>query len=322
MRARWLKIPESATSPEVRGFAVDSPEQADHLTRVGRTFLTGYHAALATPDRSGPEALAERLLVAVEPGWRGFAFEGAGMALALLDYLSLAPAPGRGTRLERFLAGPAFGHRYLVHVGAGWTLARVPRRLGTFLERFDRRYRWLVVDGYGFHHGYFGWRRSVRRAAVPRRLRGYARRAFDQGLGRSLWFVCGASPERIATAIAGFEPARQGDLWSGVGLACAYAGGVAAAAVERLAELAGTAAPELAQGAAFAARARLAADDPTPQAELACRVLCGASAPEAAAVTERAGEEAERHAEDAATPAYEVWRLRTRQLLLARGAAA
>jgi len=45
------------------------------------------------------------------------------------------------------------------------------------------------MDGFGFHEGYFQWSRSVRKKALPKGVNGYALRAFDQGLGRSLWFV-------------------------------------------------------------------------------------------------------------------------------------
>lgn len=312
----FLSISEAVASPEARGFAVDSPAVSEHLGRIGRTFLAGYHATLETHGRGGPDALARRL-DGFETGWRGFAFEGAGMALALLDYLTLPRAAGPCTRLRRFVEGPAWKHRYLLHVGAGWTLARVPRRLAPFLRRMEPRYRWLPVDGYGFHHGYFGWRRSVRRQRVPRRLRGYARRAFDQGLGRSLWFVFGASPERIGAALDAFPEARRRDLWSGVGLAATFAGGVAPEAFARLRGLAGPWVQDLAQGAAFAAEARLAADDPPPHLEAAARTLCGVGAATAAELTRRAGESAEDAPEDSGEPLYERWRRRTRELLLA-----
>src|ERR1039457_1019400 len=92
----------------------------------------------------------------------------------------------------------------------------------------------------------------------PKKFRGGVagspRRAFDQGLGRSLWFVEGADASRIAAAISSFPKARQPDLWSGVGLACAYAGGRDQAHLELLRETAGPYVAQVAQGAAFAAK--------------------------------------------------------------------
>ncbi len=305
----WGISPEE-TRPERRGFTVDDPGTAERLARVGTTFLVGYHSALTDPR---PEPLAD-CLDALETGWRGFAYEGAGLGLALLDALS--PWPAR--RLRRFVAGPAARHRYLVYVGAGWTLARLPRRLGPMLAGLgDTLLQWLALDGYGFHHGFFDWRRSVVEPRwVPRRLTGYARRAFDLGLGRSLWFVHGMDPGRIATSIDGFAAERRGPLWSGVGLACAFAGGLSPEGVAELRRRAGAYAPDAAQGAAFGARAHLEADDEPDHLEEVCRALCGMSSRDAQALTEAA--EAGLPADDGflhnPDPAYEVWRRRTRRV--------
>jgi hypothetical protein len=100
----------------------------------------------------------------------------------------------------------------MLHVGAGWALARLPRRVESNLYRFDPLLRWLVLDGYGFHQGYFHWRRFVARQERPKRLSPYALRAFGQGLGRSLWFVNGAEAGRVARCIAGVTPERRSDL--------------------------------------------------------------------------------------------------------------
>jgi hypothetical protein len=56
------------------------------LERIGRTFLEGYHASL---EEDEPGRLVDRL-DGVEPEFRGFAFEGAAMGLALADHLSKA----------------------------------------------------------------------------------------------------------------------------------------------------------------------------------------------------------------------------------------
>src|SRR5262249_18493481 len=149
--------------------------------------------------------------------------------------------------------------------------------------------------------------RRVLRGEIPGALDGYAQRAFDQGLGRSLWFGEGADPGRIAAAISKLAPGRRADLWSGVGLAAAYAGGVGAAALDSLRRNAEAFAPHVAQGAAFAAKARERAGNPAPHTALACRVLCGLDCAEAARVTDEALDPLP---EDGKDPAFEVWRAR------------
>jgi enediyne biosynthesis protein E3 len=276
----------------------------ERLESVGRCFVAGYHAAL---EESGETAVAARIDVEVEREFQGFAYEGAGMALALLDALT-PPLMGRHDRLARFLAGPGDPHAYIVNVGAGWILARLPLAPERLLARLDPLLGWLALDGYGFHEGFFHAPRTVARQEVPGKLRGYARRGFDQGLGRSLWFVEGADVERIPRTVGAFPAGRQPDLWAGVGLAAAYAGGRSRAEIEALRRAAGPCLPQLAQGAAFAVKARQRAGNLAAHTELAAQVICGTGAERAAEVPDQAleGLPADRPGE----PAFEVWRRR------------
>ncbi len=292
-----------------RGFHEGATVARHRLEQSGRTFLQGYHAALEKDDL---KTLNLRLS-SMDLEFRGFAFEGAAMGLALLDSLT----PWRKNRWQAFVRGPGAAHMYMVHVGVGWVIARLPwlrRQIERPLERLDPLLRWLAIDGYGFHEGYFHWPRYVRDQAISDRLTGYARRAFDQGLGRSLWFVEGADVGRIPATIETFDSTRHADLWSGVGLACAYAGGIDRAAVELLRTAAGEFLPQLAQGAAFAAKARQKAGNPVPHTELACQVFCNMSANEAASITDAA---LENLPPDHLEPSYEVWRRRIQAQFLA-----
>lgn len=296
MLNRLLRISPEETRFARRGFRIPCDAARERLERVGAAFLEGYHAALID---EGMERLSARLS-AVEREFRGFAFEGAAMALDLLDQL----APWKTPRLPVFVDGPGNPHVYMVHVGIGWSMARLPWRVERRLSRLDPVLRWLVLDGYGFHEGYFHWPRYADGTARPRRLQGYGLRAFDQGLGRSLWFVGGADAEWIAGMIATFPESRRADLWSGAGLACAYAGGADPPEILRLRLAATGYYPHLAQGAVFAAGARNRAGNPAEHTELACQLLCDLSAEKAAAVSVAT----RRHAREDREPAYEVWR--------------
>jgi hypothetical protein len=269
-----LKIDLREAEFSRRGFTCPEPTLQQHLERVGKTFLHGYHTALAQPDQDKLAAgLGE-----VELEYQGFAYEGAAMALALLDGIT----PWKH-RFAEFLAGAGKHHVYMLHVGSGWAYARLPwlrRRIESQLQRFHPVLCWLAIDGYGFHEGYFHWHSSLRRKIEA--LSPHARHVFYQGLGRSLWFVKGADVTKIARTISAFAPQYHADAWSGVGLACAYAGGISRAEVARLHDCAAPFHAALAQGAAFAAKARLRAGNPTRQTEIACEVFCGISADQAA----------------------------------------
>jgi hypothetical protein len=163
------------------------------------------------------------------------------------------------------------------------------------------------VDGYGFHEGFFAWKRTVEKQLRPTSFSSYALRLFDQGLGRALWFASGGLVDRIVSLIASFPEERRADLWSGVGLASAYAGGASRSEIERLLSIARPYQLQLARGAAVAAKGRQQAGNPTAHTELACQVYGGVSSTEAAQIID---ETSANLPPDGAEPAYEVWRQR------------
>ncbi|TDD83507.1 DUF1702 family protein [Actinomadura darangshiensis] len=308
LRSRILTPSISATKMSVRGFRVKDYESQAVLETIGRTFLTGYAAATRVPSMG--EVAAE--LADVPTRFRGFAYEGAAMGLAMLDGL-----PGGGKRrVAEFLDGAGRDHVYMVYVGVGWAAARLPGFRRSRLAAPDPLLRWLALDGYGFHQAYFRTGRYVDGQAVdpvswPVYRAPYAGRAVDQGIGRALWFVCGTDPRLVADRIEAFAEDRRGDLYSGAGLAAGYAGGADEKELRVLRERAGRYRPQLAQGCAFAAEARLRAELLVPHVELATEVLCSTTPQEAARVcTERMPARPADSAADARAevPAYEAWR--------------
>ena len=271
----------------------------ERLELVGVVFLQGYQLAL---EENNPRELVARLNL-LDAELLGFAFEGAAMSLALQDMLT----PWKKDRWLCFMQSGGAGHTYMSHVGVGWAQARLQRWRASRPRLTDPLLRWLAIDGYGFHEGYFHWQRFIKDRSLPERLAGYSRRVFDQGLGRSLWFVNGADVERIAATINSFTAARRADLWSGVGLACAYAGGVDRSSIKALKAAAPLYKAQVAQGVCFAAKTRQRAGNPVEHTELACRILCDLSADDAAALTDLA---LKNLPGDGAVPAYEIWRQR------------
>lgn len=307
IRRALFGIPLAETTFARRGFQPTTSAAQARLEGIGATFVEGYHAALEDDD---PHRLADRLND-VAPTLRGFAFEGAGMGLAIADFA----APWRASRWRAFVDGPGDPHRYVVHVGLGWALARLPFGAARTLARVDPLLRWLVLDGYGFHQGYFHAERFITRLETPLAQGGwaqdaYAGRALDQGLGRSLWFALGGDVARVTAQIETFPPDRRADLWSGIGLATAYAGGVDQSGLETLLWAAGRNWTHVVQGTAFAAKAMARAGASPAHTALACDVVCDLSVEAAAGITDDALVDL---SADDAVPAYETWRARIRQ---------
>jgi len=279
---RFLEINLREVEFDRRGFTCSNQAVRDHLETIGRTFLQGYSAAMARDDQN---SLASELYQ-IQPEQRGFAYEGAAMALVLQDAIAF-----RSDQFLRFAKGAGSRHIYMLHVGAGWAYARLPwtrRRIERAFAKLDPVLRWLAIDGYGFHQGYFEGKTQAISDLSTSRLSEHGRHVFYQGLGRSLWFIDGADVHRIRHSISQFSPLYHDDAWSGVGLACAYAGGIALAAISELRQESGLYAAALAQGAAFAAKARQLAGNPAPHTDMACSVICQMPAEQAAALCDTA----------------------------------
>ncbi|MFI7120181.1 DUF1702 family protein [Amycolatopsis sp. NPDC049868] len=291
-----------------RGFPVEKPKR--RLEAIPQAVVCGFEWAIDCHDQWEVEAR----LALVEQELRGFAYEGATMAFTILD------AMGRGRRTRALLDGPGQPHLLLAYIGIGFAMARLPRPLWKKVlpdlapGPFHPTMSWLAVDGYGFDLAYFHTRRWVDRQesvtaypwqGCPR----YFPRAFDQGLGRALWFIHNGDVSNTAAAVNRFAEHRRADLWSGVGLAATFAGGCPASDAIALRELAAGHAPSLALGSVFATSARAAAGYlPSHTTETGAE-LTGLSSTEAVELAMRTAVSSEG---DGSSPAYELWRERIR----------
>jgi enediyne biosynthesis protein E3 len=305
LRLRILGVDDEEVSMERRGFVPVDERAREQLETIARTFLVGYRLAIVLTDH---EELARRL-EETELEFRGFAHEGAAMGLTVLDGLM----PLR-RRLRTFLSGPGYPYAWMAPIGFGWARAQMHRRPRRPQPLVDPLLDWFALDGAGFHDGFFHPERFIEEQRKPA-LRETAARVYDQGIGRSLWFVQGADVEQIAATIGSFPVGRQADLWSGLSSAATYAGGVEREALERLVELGRDYRLEVAQGAAFAIKARLAGGNPTPHTDAAAEVFCQLPTVESARLADVALE----GLRVAGHPSpYDAWRQRVQDLLAAK----
>ncbi|MEH1028454.1 DUF1702 family protein [Micromonospora profundi] len=294
-----------------RGFPVTPGPVTRRLEAIPQAVICGFEWGIDMRDQWE----LERRLELVEPEMRGFAYEGAAMALTVIDAM---PGPRRHRARELF-AGSGRPHTFLNYIGIGFAMARLPRPLwkGVLPDLADTPYypmSWLAVDGYGFDRAYFETERWVTRQellpAYPWQGRAdYFPRAVDQGIGRALWFIHGAGAADVAAAVRRFASARQADLWSGVGLAATFAGGADLGSLRSLVDAAGEDHAHLAQGAVFAAKARHFSGFQPAHTEVALTALAGMSVEAAAALADDVAVDS---LADDAEPDYEVWRRRIR----------
>jgi hypothetical protein len=295
---RLLRLSPDEATFRRRQFRSTDPSKQSALELAGRTFVGGYNMALAADC---PEDVLQHVH-RVAPDLRGFAVEGAAMGCAIADIL-----PFRKQSLSEHLQTFERDFSYLTHVGAGWALARVPWRRAAIFALLDPLHYWLAYDGLGFHDTFFNHRRIL--AGWRRQATAYAARAYDQGVGRALWFVGGGSIVAAAELVCKFPGSRQGDLWSGLGLAVAYAGPADEAELVLARQISGEHGIHFGLGVAFACEARARARHIPPHTDLAARSLTGIGAAELSkSVREARGN---LPADTADTPAYEIWRRRT-----------
>jgi SagB-type dehydrogenase family enzyme len=306
LRCRIFLPDQSEVTFERRGWTAVEPTRQANLEKVGRKFLEGFEYGMAGRQLADIESSLET----VEPAFRGFAYEGCAMALAVRD--GIRPTGRHWVR--DLLASRGANHVYMAYIGVGWAMARLPKLRWRAIEPHDPLLRWLALDGYGFHQAYFRTQQYVwgqRQDRIPGwEPHWYASRVADQGMGRALWFVNGSDVQRVASTIEAFPQSRRGDLWSGASLASVYAGGADAGELSDMVRLAGPYRSYAAQGAAFAAKARLLAGLVTPGTELGVKVHCDMSVEEAAAVTDEAIDGLP--SDEGDTPRFEIWRERIR----------
>jgi SagB-type dehydrogenase family enzyme len=306
LRCRIFLPDQSEVTFERRGWTAVEPTRQANLEKVGRKFLEGFEYGMAGRQLADIESSLET----VEPAFRGFAYEGCAMALAVRDGIR----PSGRHWVRDLLASRGANHIYMAYIGVGWAMARLPKLRWRAIEPHDPLLRWLALDGYGFHQAYFRTQQYVwgqRQDRIPGwEPHWYASRVADQGMGRALWFVDGSDVQRVASTIEAFPQSRRGDLWSGASLASVYAGGADAGELSDMVRLAGPYRSYAAQGAAFAAKARLLAGLVTPGTELGVKVHCDMSVEEAAAVTDEALDGLP--SDEGDTPRFEIWRERIR----------
>ncbi len=234
-----------------------------------------------------------------DPEFRSIAYEGASMAIALKDLT-------KGDTLNLWNSFSEHGgvnHTSQIYAGLGWAIAHQGHTVLPFFETLSPLMRYCVLDGCGYYDGIFKQRQTIKNKKFPEIFHGYLLEAYDQGVGRSLWYILKGEVGKITETIKTFSIIRHSALWRGIGVACAYVGGCDEMQLRSLLSFAGKHHIQLAISAVLVSRSRIQANTLTPDVELACRIFCNLSAEEALLLTVRSEPDALIDVDDA----YERW---------------
>jgi enediyne biosynthesis protein E3 len=213
-----------------------------------------FKAAREVAEREGRSAMLSEHLAHASEYCRSVAFEGAAMGLALRDF----------SQWENLLTHEGVTHAVQVHIGLGWALAEQQRPLPENPTWPDSD---SVADGYGYYHGLFRRRLTIRTQGMPDGLSEAELPAFDRGVGRSMWYICKGDVEQLRTMVTAFPGSRHPALWLGVGIAVAFVGGCSDAQLEEVAQASSIHRATLLEGAQRALASRTFAGTPTQDAE-------------------------------------------------------
>jgi flavin-dependent dehydrogenase len=179
----------------------DGPARA-RTERAVLAFARGAQLARALADLG---ALGQALALEHEISW-----EGAGVVTAL------------DGRFEALLAAER-EHAAWLYIGLGWADALTLRGAVVPARDADEA-AWLRLDGCGF---WLGLRHGARIGEASHRPASeHAAAYFDQGVGRSLYFVHGGAAAALERAVAARGQRRARALWIGVGIAAQITGGI------------------------------------------------------------------------------------------------
>jgi hypothetical protein len=186
------------------------------MEEIRQTFL---QARSVTASAESVAGLLEALGKTNAP-YRPVAHEGAAMELALKDFSTnsdLSLWNSFLTKSETYLISHA-------HIGLGWAVAHQEISPSPVLVNMRSMMKFYFFDGWGYYDGTFKQRHAIRNKKMPEALDQKHLHAYDQGIGRSIWYSCLGKIDRVKEVISSFTAERQKDLWRGIGIGCSFVG--------------------------------------------------------------------------------------------------
>ena len=203
--------------------------------------------------------------------FRSLAYESAAMGLAVEDLKQ----GNKFSKWQDFSDQFSAQHGSQIHVGLGWAFAKTEQSTLSFLSTLNPWFQSKVLDGIGYFEGMFRRRKAIRMQQVPDGFDQDQRAGYDQGIGRSAWYISKGNIEMTERIVCSFDEHRVSAIWRGVGVAAAYVGGMKDADWRKLMEASRSFRPQLNTGVALVAKARNDAGSLTGEISHYCELVRG-----------------------------------------------
>ncbi len=238
------------------------------LRKVASTFLDGF----AVASESTVNDALHREVRSLPQTDRGVCYEGVAAGKTVRD-LTAHTDLSEASELLR----DEENYSFLLYLGIGEAMAqmKLPPQLCNAVAK--EKWSGQIIEGYGFFDGYFNWHDALVDQRYPVGLEPGLRAAYDQGIGRAIYFVTNCAPAQMRDMIACFPEERRAEIWAGIGIPAAYVGGLSEREFKTFLNFAGQFRAELMQGVLLGASARAKQNAIPDHTELACNIAFGES---------------------------------------------
>ena len=218
---------------------------SDNINAVIESFHSGKDLALENHDS---DSLIKEL-IEVKSNFPSVVFEGAASGIANKIF-----SEGQDLQLWLDFANKIDkAHQAQAFVGLGWTLAENAILPNSIFEKIQPIRYGRILDGYGYYHGLLRRRIFVKGAKQPEHISELELQAFDQGIGRGIWYTSKGDLNLLEQMLSAFDEKRIPALWRGIGVASFYVGGLDERLSKTLLELSEEYKASFLTGAALAA---------------------------------------------------------------------
>jgi hypothetical protein len=159
-----------------------------------------------------------------------------------------------------------------LYTGLGWALAKNGHP-HTIFPLPNTHAETKILDGYGYYYGLFRGRLVIRSQQIPEPISEELLPYFDAGLGRALWYQSKGDLSKLTELLSLFPESRRAALWSGIGLASCFVGGLYPNEIHNLLNLAGNHQSSFQIGVRAAIESREKSGIQTPSEELFASII-------------------------------------------------